>query len=150
MATKQLKSPEQEDKLALAQNRFLDDTACNIAQTCNNIKDADFDIESAKRKGLSQLTALEVEGSLQEMLASQMLSIHKYQQLAMVMSHGLPAGEYQQYYTNTGIKLANTFVQQANLLAKLQGRIGQKIIVERVNISQGGQAVIGTVNAQER
>lgn len=108
MATKQLKSTDQDDKIILAQNRFLDDAARNIAQTCNNIKDKDFDFENAKRKGLSQLTALEVEGSLQTMLASQMLSIHKYQQLAMVMSHGLPAGEHQQYYTNTAIKLANT------------------------------------------
>ena len=41
---------------------------------------------------------------------------------------------------------SNTFIQQANLLAKLQGGIGQKIIVERVDVSHGGQAVIGTVN----
>lgn len=147
MATRQIRSQEQEDRITLAQNRFFDDTAHNIAQTCNKINDKDFDFESAKRKGLSQLTALEVEGSLESMLAAQMLSIHKYQQLAMTMSHGLPAGEYQQYYTNTAIKLANTFVQQAGLLAKLQGRIGQKITVERVNVSHGGQAIIGAVKA---
>ena len=150
MTTKQLKSKEQKDKLTLAQSRFLDDTARNIAQTCNNIKDESFDFENAKKKGLSQLTALEVEGSLQAMVGSQMLSIHKYQQLAMVMAHGLPYGEAQQYYTNTAIKLANTFVNQANLLAKLQGAGEQKIIVERVDISNGGQAVIGMVNSQER
>lgn len=37
---------------------------------------------------------------------------------------------------------------QASLLAKLQGGgIGQKIIVERVDVSHGGQAVVGIVNA---
>ena len=74
------------------------------------------------------------------------LTVHKLQQNSMALSHGLSYGEISKYYTNTAIKLSNTFIQQANLLAKLQGGVGQKIIVERVDVSHGGQAVIGTVN----
>ena len=64
----------------------------------------------------------------------------------MAMANSLSYSEAAQYYTNTAIKLSNCFVSQANLLAKLQGGCGQKIIVERVDVSHGGQAVIGTVS----
>jgi hypothetical protein len=46
---------------------------------------------------------------------------------------------------NTAIKLSNTFVQQAALLAKLQGGGAQKIVVERVDVHQGGQAIVGSI-----
>lgn len=49
------------------------------------------------------------------------------------------------YYTNTAIKLANTFSQQANLLHKLQGNSNQKMTVERVHVHDGGQAIVGNV-----
>jgi len=106
-----------------------------------------FFISARLQKGHSEndLIALKVENSLQAMVASQMLAVHKLQQTSMVLINGLPFGESTRYYTNTAIKLSNTFIQQANLLAKLQGGVGQKIIVERVDISHGGQAVIGTV-----
>ena len=42
-------------------------------------------------------------------------------------------------------RLANCFVQQANMLTKLQGIAGQKITVERVVVNQGGQAVVGNI-----
>ncbi|KTD31197.1 hypothetical protein Lmor_2804 [Legionella moravica] len=47
--------------------------------------------------------------------------------------------------TNAIVKLANCFVQQTNILAKLQGVGGQKIIVERVDVHQGGQAIVGNI-----
>ncbi len=147
MPTQQLKTKEQEDKLVFAKNRFLQDTIRSTANACNNIAREDFDIEKAKTQSESDLTALQVEGGLQAMIAAQMLSIHKLQQTSMALANGLSHGEASQYYTNTAIKLSNTFIQQANLLARLQGGIGQRITVERVNISHGGQAVIGTVNS---
>ena len=36
-------------------------------------------------------------------------------------------------------------MQQANTLAKLQGVGGQKIIIERVDVHQGGQAIVGNI-----
>lgn len=146
MLANQIKTCDHEDKLTLAKNRLLDDTIHRNAQACNNLISEDFDLEKAKIKSQSNLMALETDGGLQAMLASQMLAIHKLQQNSMAMTNGLSYSEASQYYTNTAIKLANCFVSQANLLAKLQGGIGQKIIVERVDISHGGQAVIGTVN----
>ena len=141
-----LQQTDEEGTLTLAKKRLLDDTIHKNAQACNNLLHEDFDLEAAKNKSQSNLAALDANGGLQTLLASQMLAVHKLQQNSMAMANGLSYGEAAQYYTNTAIKLSNCFVSQANLLAKLQGGGGQKIIVERVDVSHGGQAVIGTVN----
>lgn len=146
MKKNQLKITKHEDTLALVKKGLLEDIVHNNAPACNNVNKDGFDLEKAKKKSKSNLTALGANEGLQALLASQMLAIHKLQQRSMAMANGLSYSEAAQYYTNTSIKLANTFVQQATLLAKLQGGIGQKIIVERVNISHGGQAIIGNVN----
>jgi len=147
MLANQVKTCEQEDKIILAKNRLLETTIRSNATACNNINHKDFDLENAKKQSENNLIALQCEGGLQALLAAQMLSIHKLQQTSMALANGLSFSEAGTYYTNTAIKLSNTFIQQASLLAKLQGGIGQKIIVERVDVSHGGQAVIGIVNA---
>lgn len=63
----------------------------------------------------------------------------------MIYANATDELELKKYYTNAAIKLANCFTQQANILAKLQGIGGQKIIVERVDVHQGGQAVVGNI-----
>ena len=79
------------------------------------------------------------------MLAAQMLSIHRLQQFSMARALLTPNTDIEQYLTNTAVKLANCFTQQANLLARLQGCGGQKITIERVHVHQGGQAVVGSM-----
>lgn len=74
-----------------------------------------------------------------------MLSIHQLQQRTIAYANACDDLELKMYCTNTTVKLANCFVQQANILAKLQGVGGQKIIVERVDIHQGGQAIVGNI-----
>ena len=66
---------------------------------------------------------------------------------ALYYAHAVDNHELKQYFTNATVKLANCFVQQANMLAKLQGAGLQKIIVERVEVHQGGQAVVGNVQS---
>ena len=150
MLANQVKPCEQEDELTLAKNKFLKDTIYSTATSCNNINHKNFDIEKAKKQSENDLIALQCDGGIQAMLAAQMLSIHKLQQTSLTLAHGLSFEGVGKYYINTAIKLSNTFIQQANLLAKLQGGVGQKIIVERVDISHGGQAVIGNINSQDR
>ncbi|NDH67873.1 MAG: hypothetical protein EBY22_08255 [Gammaproteobacteria bacterium] len=146
MLENQIKSLEHQERHTLAENRFIKDIINRAANACNNINNQDFDVEKARKQSENDFIALNVEGGLQALVAAQMMAIHKLQQTSMALAKGLPYGESSQYYTNTSIKLSNTFIQQATLLAKLQGGVGQKITVERVDISHGGQAVIGTVN----
>ena len=80
------------------------------------------------------------------MLIAQMLSIHKLQQTSMAFANAAGDLHLQRYYTNAAIKLANCFAQQANVLAKLQGIAGQKIVVEHVDVHSGGQALVGNIH----
>ncbi len=110
----------------------------------------DFDMDEEIKKSEQALHALNVAGSLQQMLAAQMISIHRMQQMSMAHAVGSTRMENERYFSNTAIKLANCFVQQATLLARLQGDGGQKIIVERVDVHQGGQAVVGSIHGGDR
>ena len=116
----------------------------NIAAS-HNIRGATFDLEKARQLSHDAMSALGVRGGLQSMLAAQMLSIHQLQQRTMAYAHGIDNLDVQKYYTNAAVKLTNCFVQQASLLARLQGVGGQKIIVERVDVHDGGQAIVGNI-----
>lgn len=111
----------------------------------NNIQSENFDLNVAEKKSSDALTALNAHSGLQAMLASEMLSIHELQQTTMSFAIGCSHIELKKYYTNAAIKLANCFAHQASVLAKLQGVGGQKIIVERVDVHQGGQAIVGNI-----
>ena len=115
------------------------------AMANNSYKDERFDLDSEKQSSKEALAELNANNGLQSMLAAQMLSVHKLQQKSMCYAQNIKDYRLEKYYVNAGIKLANCFVQQANLLAKLQGLGNQKITVERVEVYQGGQAIVGNV-----
>lgn len=126
--------------------KFMRQLVLDNALATQRILREDFDIESAKQQSTIGLEALSPANTLQAMLASQMLAVHKLQHTCTTFANNLTDIPILQYYTNTAIKLANTFVQQTNLFAKLQGMTSQTVVVEKVDISDGGQAIIGTVN----
>jgi len=133
------------DNTLEAKEKFNRHVIHENALATNNIKAENFDMDKAKQKSSDAMVALGVDGGLQSMLAAQMLSIHELQQRTMTYANGVDSLELKKYYSNSAVKLANCFVQQANILAKLQGVGGQKIIVERVDVHQGGQAVVGNI-----
>lgn len=131
-------NPEQ--NLFRARIERLNGLACSLS------RDGEYDREEAIRESQEGMKALGTKGGLQEMLAAQILSVHHLQQITIAMSNKTLGTNSSQYYTNTSIKLANIFVQQANLLNKLQGNGEQKIIVEHVDVHSGGQAIVGAIN----
>jgi len=139
---KQVESPK---NLTETKDKFIQHIIHENAIATNDIRSEKFDMDKAKQKSSDAMTAMCVNGGLQSMLAAQMYSIHELQQKTMIYANVTDNLELQKYYTNSAIKLANCFVQQANILAKLQGVGGQKIIVERVDVHQGGQAVVGNI-----
>ncbi len=132
------------------QDKFTQHLIQESTLASNNFRCEHFDLESAKQKTVEGLTALGATNGLQAMLAAQMLSIHQLQQKSMTFANAVDDLKLKQYYTNSALKLSNCFVQQANMLAKLQGIGGQKIIVERVDVHQGGQAIVGNVQGAGR
>jgi len=126
-------------------NGFMKRLVHNATLASNNLRDAGFNLAEAEHMSSAELTALGTKEGLQTMLAAQMLSIHHLQQKSMSYANNLGNLEFEKYHTNTALKLSNCFVQQANLLARLQGYAGQKITVERVDVHQGGQAIVGNI-----
>jgi hypothetical protein len=129
-------------------SKFTDNIRRLNALACSKYKRDDFDIDHAIEKSEYSLKALGAKGILQEMIAAQLLSTHRMQQLSTAMANESEHMDNKQYYTNAAIKLANCFIQQASLLARLQGYGGQKIIVERIDVHQGAQAVVGIINGE--
>lgn len=113
---------------------------------CLRSKQSKDDLDSAKQECHNGMISLVKGENLKNMLAAQMLSIHQLQQTSMFMANSASEQDNRQYYTNSSIKLANAFTQQAALLAKLQGDSVHKIVVERVEVHSGGQAVVGDIN----
>lgn len=92
--------------------------------------------------------SLGAQGLLQNMLVTQLLGTHELQQkLLRYATRSLHNPEQGQYYINAISKLSNLFVQQVNSLQKLQGNCQQKVVVEHLHVSDGGNAIIGQVNA---
>jgi Na+-transporting NADH:ubiquinone oxidoreductase subunit NqrA len=133
------------DNVREAKEKFNRHLISENALATNNVTAEKFDMDKAKQKSSDALIAIGADGGLQSMLAAQMFSIHKLQQKSMIYANVTDNFDLQKYYTNSAVKLANCFVQQANILAKLQGIGGQKIIVERVDVHQGGQAIVGNI-----
>jgi len=84
------------------------------------------------------------------MLATQMflvndsiLDAHRYSKKTSLV------GNYSQY-VNSITKLSRTFTGQMNSLKKYQGKGQQKIVVEHLNVNQGGRAVVGDVSVEAK
>jgi hypothetical protein len=104
------------------------------------------------RTALEAINGLEPQGTLQGMLAAQMIAVHfaSMGALTSIASNDLKPEAVEQRI-NRAIKLARTFSQQAELFARLQGKItSQKVVVERVNVQPGGQSIVGVVESNTR
>ncbi|BCA93803.1 hypothetical protein TUM19329_01640 [Legionella antarctica] len=141
----QMKEFKQHNHPAKRHEKFTQRIIHDTTLATNDFRDKNFNLEGAWEKTREGMEALHIKDGLQSMLAAQMLSIHHLQQKSMIYANASEGIKVQQYFTNAAIKLSNCFVQQANILAKLQGVGGQKIIVERVDVHQGGQAIVGNI-----
>jgi hypothetical protein len=104
---------------------------------------------NALETALEMVRSLQPKGSVQAMLAVQMLGIHSAATaaLAQASTEGIDR-ELAELYINRATRLMRLFAQQAELMARLQGKIAtQKVVVERVDIAPGSQAIVGVVEA---
>ena len=93
------------------------------------------------------LTGIQPQDELEGMLAIQMIGVHN-----MAMETLARAGyrdqtfEGKQANINQATKMLRTFMSQMEALKRYRTGGQQKMIVEHVNVNEGGQAVVGTVN----
>lgn len=106
-------------------------------------------LNKAQRVIEKMADSLGAQGLLQNMLVTQLLATHDLQQrLLPYVTGSMHDPEHGQYYINAITKLSNVFIQQVNTLHKLQGNSQQKVTVEHLHINDGGNAIIGQVNAR--
>ena len=150
MSNEMTKSKFDSDNMAVkpdkSNDNFTDKVTRYNAIACSSQSGKNWDRKQAISESIDNLKALSAKGGLQEMLVAQMTSIHLLQQMTVALANGSGLTDSKQYYTNSAVKLANCFTQQAALLARLQGAGGQKIIVEHVEVHHGGQAIVGNIS----
>jgi hypothetical protein len=100
---------------------------------------------------LATMHAIAPRDELEAMLAAQMVATHT---IALDFLGRAARAEYRetlQDYGNLAVKLLRTHAAQLDALQRLRGKTSeQKVTVEHVHVYEGGQAVVGHVEAGTR
>lgn len=84
--------------------------------------------------------------SLTQLIATQLIATHqaimRLQAIAVSTPDPITSGKHLSLVA----KLTKAFALTSETLDRHRGKAGQKIVVERVNVSEGGQAIVGEVN----
>jgi uncharacterized protein (DUF305 family) len=77
------------------------------------------------------------------MLAVQMVAAHE---TAMEMLRRAKQAESTPEFGSLAVKLLRTYTAQVEALARLRRGGEQRVIIQHVNVNEGGQAIVGAVN----
>ena len=98
---------------------------------------------------MAMVAGIKPRDQLESMLAVQMAAIHDATlEMAARLKRidTLPQHDSAERSLN---KLARTFASQLEALKRYRSKGNQRIVVERVNVSEGGQAIVGNVDRGE-
>jgi hypothetical protein len=94
--------------------------------------------------GFQALISMKPKGPEECMLSIQMLRAHTEAIRALKQAETSTTTELSELYFNRAIKLMRVSALQAETLARLKGKISlQKIVIEHVDVANGGQAIVG-------
>ena len=122
---------------------FMDGVLRQLANAVSPGKDAD---EEAINFALAVIAGIEPKDELETMLAMQMVAVHL---ATMTFTRRLARVETldQQHGSERALnKLARTFAMQMEALKRYRTGGEQKVVVQHVNVNEGGQAIVGTVD----
>lgn len=97
---------------------------------------------------LAQIAGIEPRDSIEAMLATQMVAVHRASIVAARQLRGSRTIPQQDSNSNMLNKLARTFAAQVDTLKRHRSRGEQKLVVEHVTVNEGGQAIVGQVAAK--
>ena len=129
--------------LGTSSQEFMDGVLRQLANAVSPGKDAD---EEAINFALAVIAGIEPKDELETMLAMQMVAIHL---ATMTFTRRLAHVETldQQHGSERALnKLARTFAMQLEALKRYRTGGEQKVVVQHVNVNEGGQAIVGTVD----
>jgi hypothetical protein len=110
------------------------------------------DETQALRLALDTAIAFKPRNPIEALLITQMAGVHAAAVSALYKA-GLQGQPYEiaELYTNRASRLMRLYMQQTEALSKLRGESGQqRIVVERVNVNAGGQAIVGVIANDRR
>ena len=122
---------------------FMDGVLRQLANAVSPGKDAD---EEAINFALAVIAGIEPKDELETMLAMQMVAVHL---ATMTFTRRLARVETldQQHGSERALnKLARTFAMQMEALKRYRTGGEQKVVVQHVNVNEGGQAIVGNVD----
>ena len=96
---------------------------------------------------LSVVRGIEPRDQIEAMLAAQMAAVHA---ASMTFAHRLAHVEnipQQDSAERAFNKLTRTFAMQVEALKNYRSKGEQRMVVQHVNVAEGGQAIVGNVNA---
>jgi hypothetical protein len=100
-------------------------------------------------KSLAAIAEMAPKNATEAMLAAQMMACHE---AGLMFLNRATAGQYQDAIDANVLRatrLMRVFAEQLEALQKLRGKAGQqKVTVEHVHVHEGGQAIVGSVNAR--
>ena len=97
---------------------------------------------------LAFVAGMKPRDQLEAALAMQMAAVHQTTMTAVENLGAATKREVAELHEKALNRLARTFAAQMEALKRYRSKGEQRVYVERVNVSEGGQAVIGNV-AQE-
>ncbi|WP_155922490.1 hypothetical protein [Mesorhizobium sp. L103C131B0] len=95
--------------------------------------------------GMAIVAGINPRDQLETMLATQMAAVHMATLTFARRLQGSETIEQQDSNGRTFNKLARTFASQVEALKRYRSKGEQRVIVERVTVERGGQAIVGNV-----
>ncbi|WP_267359083.1 MULTISPECIES: hypothetical protein [unclassified Methylobacterium] len=99
---------------------------------------------------LAAVEAVRPENELEGMLAVQMAATHRLAMECLQRSAVAATPEEMKANGNLASKLLRTYTAQIEALAKVRRGGAQKVTVKHVHVHEGGQAIVGNVDANGR
>jgi hypothetical protein len=129
------------------QGHFLEQMAETFKGTVSSEGQDNKAIITATNRAMAILNGIQPQNEIEAMLVVQMIGVHNMAMATLgraMLKNQTFAG--RQANADQATKMLRTFAVQMEELKKY--RIGgqQKTIVENVNVNEGGQAIVGTVN----
>jgi hypothetical protein len=129
------------------QGHFLEQMAEVFKGTVSSEGQDNTAIVTATNRAMAILNGIQPQNEIEAMLVVQMIGVHNMAMATLgraMLKNQTFAG--RQANADQATKMLRTFAVQIEALKKYRTGGQQKMIVEHVNVNEGGQAIVGTVN----
>ena len=122
--------------------KYISSVGNAITSDSSNIK---VTIDNMNRMAKA-MTALEPRDDIEGQLIAQLIVLHEQSMYWMGRASKTDRVDFANTYLNASTKLVNRHHETLKTLMRYRQGGDQKIIVENVNVNQGGQAIVGHVS----